>query len=206
MFTSNPVRVIAASLTFAIAASLEAQSFVIRGQVESGQAVGCYYCPSATQFVIKGSETPIRSNSISLGTFLAQDVLITATWNGSHIAPILDVTSIQVTNQTFTISGNSSMGNTVRFTASGAAGDLAVNIASLGGSFTPIGGSAALLLDPNSAVVLGIGAVGGAGTFRTDLLIPTIPSLFGMHLFGQALIVPASGLFYMTNPDVKRVQ
>jgi hypothetical protein len=198
---------LAATFAFFSTALLPAQDVVIRGQIESGQAIGCYYCPSVTQFVIKGSETPVRSSTVSLGLFLSQNVVITGTWNHSLTSPIVDVTTIQLAPQLFTISGGSSIGSTLRFTASGTPGDLAINAAALGAGFTPIGNLSVFLLAPSASVVLGLGAVDGSGTFRSNLPIPSNPALVGLHLFGQALLVPANGNpFYATEPDVKRVQ
>lgn len=203
-----PVRCgLAATVAFAATALLPAQSIEIRGQIESGQAIGCYYCPSVTQFVIKGSETPVHSSTISLGMFLSQNVVITGTWNHSLTAPIVEVATIQLAPQLFTISGGSAIGSTLRFTASGTAGDLAINAAALGAGFTPLGNSSVFLLTPSASVVLGIGAVDAGGTFRSDLPLPGNPALIGLHLFGQAVLVPANGNpFYTTEPDVKRVQ
>jgi hypothetical protein len=149
----------------------------------------------------------VRSTTISLGLFLSQNVVITGTWNHSLSNPIVDVATIQLAPQLFTIAGGSSIGSTLRFTASGTAGDLAVVAAALGAGFTPLGNTSVFLLAPSATVVLGIGALDGSGTFRSNLPLPNNPAFVGLHLFGQALIAPANGApFYTTEPDVKRVQ
>jgi hypothetical protein len=88
----------------------------------------------------------------------------------------------------------------------GANGDLAINVVALGASFVPIDGAAVFLLNPATSVVLGLGPITG-GSLQSDLPIPLSTTLVGLHLFGQGLVVPASGAaLYTTNPDVKRLQ
>lgn len=194
---------LAATFLFAGAAAAQIQ---IRGQVEAGQVSTCYYCPTVTSFVIHGSETPIRSSSIDFSALVGQTCIFTGTWGGTAALPIFDVTAAQLTSSLFSIHGNSSLGNTVRFQTSAGTGDIALNLIGLNAGAFTLTDVATFLLNPSQSAVLGMGTSTN-GTVRTDLVIPSTPALVGMHFFGQAVILPANGApFFTTEPDHKRVQ
>lgn len=198
-----------ATVTFGLCAVLPAQSNSIemRGQVEISLQGGCYYCPPISNYVIHGSETPIRSTTINLASYVGMDVKLSGTWTTSGSYPVVDVTGIQVVAPVLNISGNSRIGNTIRWIANGAPGDLAMHVLSLGASFVPLSGTTVFLLQPATMVVLGSGPIANNGSFQIDLPIPANSYLIGLHLFGQALIVPAnSTTFYFSNPETKRIQ
>lgn len=190
---------------FAFAAVAPAQ-FELRGQIEFNQAATCYYCPPITNWVIHGTETALTSSSVNFANYAGLEVVMTGSWTSSGGLPLFDVATIQTTSLSFQLSGNSSIGNTIRFEAFGANGDLAINLASLGAGATPLSSTTTLLLAPATTVVLGFDVI-SAGRVRTDFDIPSIPSLVGLHIFGQALILPASATpFFFTEPDAKRIQ
>ncbi len=198
-----------AAFLFVLGALLPAQSngVEVRGKIEISLQGGCYYCPPITQYVIHGSETPIRSATIDLGPYVGLDVLLTGTWSTTGTVAVIDVSAIQIVSPVLNIGGNSRLGNTLRWTTAGAPGDFAVQVMSLGASFVPLGGSSVLLLSPTSLFVVGTGIIDTNGSFRTDLLIPTNTGLSGLHIFGQALIAPANNApFYFSNPETKRIQ
>lgn len=196
------------SLLFAALASVAAaqNTIQIRGQVEAGQVSTCYYCPTVTNYVIHGSETPIRSSTIDFSTLLGQHVILTGTWGGTASVPVFDAVSAQVTTAQFSLNGNSSIGNTVRFIASAAVGDLVANVIAMNAGILTITPNTTLLLNVAQAAVLDAGIV-TSGQFRTDLTIPNNPALVGLHFFGQAVVMPGNGAaMYATSPDAKRVQ
>lgn len=206
MTTAHRLPTLFASLTLTVlAGSLRAQ-YELRGQVELNQVATCYYCPPVASYVVHGTETPLSSSTVTLANYADQHVLMTGAWTSIGGLAVFDVATIQPTSSSFTINGNSSIGNTIRWTASGSNGDLAINIASLDAGVTPLSATTTLLLAPGSAVILDFGPIQG-GTLRTDFAIPSVPSLVGLHMFGQALILPTNGQpFYFTEPDRKRVQ
>lgn len=178
----------------------------IRGQVEAGQVSTCYYCPTVTSFVLHGSETPISSNTVNLSALVGQHVLLSGTWGGTPALPIFQVASAQVVTSDFSINGNSSIGNTVRFITNAATGDIVANVMAMNAGVMTLTSDATLLLNVNQAAVLDAGVV-TTSQFRTDLAIPNVPSLIGMHFFGQGVVFPGGGgAFFTTEPDAKRVQ
>lgn len=202
---SLPFRsVLSAALLFT--AVLPAQTVTVRGELGDGRATGCYYCPGS-RYVIKWSETTVDSSTINLALYLNQQLMLTGTLGGTVARPSIDVTAVQVVTETFSFSGQGRIGNRFRATAKGSPGDLAVNLFALNAGFASAGGALSLLLDPAATVVLGVGAVNGNGEFQSDANIPNLPSLVGLHVFGQALIVPqASAAPFTSNPDSKVVQ
>lgn len=178
-------------------ATVSAQTVVVRGQIQSGRATGCYYCPSVP-WALKYSETPITSSSVNLNLYLGLDVEITANWNGSTSAPSLDVTAVSIVSQSFSFAGQGRLGQDFRFTVNGTPGDFAINAGSFDRSFLAFG-QLGFFLDPTVAFVLGIGAIDGGGQFRSVLSIPNDPSFVGLHVFGQGLIAPANGALYTTS-------
>ena len=206
------VRVIPALITSAIlglGSLLTAQSNAIelRGQVEISLQGGCYYCPPITRYVIHGSETPIRSNTIDLSAFVGLYVKVDGTWSMVGAQPVIDVTSVLAVAPALNIAGNARIGNTLRWSTAGAPGELAVQVLSFGASFVPVVGTAVLLLDPSSILIVGAGSIDPSGSFRTDLPIPNSTLLIGRHIFGQSLIAPGgSAPFYFSNPETKRIQ
>lgn len=202
-----PFRSVLSSILL-FAAVLPAQTVTVRGELGDGRATGCYYCPGS-RYVIKWSETQIDSTStnINLALYLNQQLMLTGTLGGTAARPSIDVTAVVVVTESFSFAGQGRIGNRFRATAKASPGDLAVNLFALNAGFASAGGALSLLLDPMATVVLGVGAVDGNGEFKSDANIPNVPSLVGLHVFGQALIVPqANGAPYTSNPDSKVVQ
>jgi hypothetical protein len=204
MSASLPIRVLSTALLFT-ACTLTAQTVVVRGEIQSGRATGCYYCPSVP-WALKYSETPITSSTVNLSQFLGVPVELTGNWNGSATAPGIDVTFARVVAQSFSFAGTGRIGGSFRFTANGTPGDLAVNTGSLDRGFVVPLGTLTFLLDPSLLFVAGIGPIDASGQFRTDVAIPNNPAFVGMHVFGQSLIVPASGPLYTTSMRADFVQ
>lgn len=202
---SKPVSIGLTLLTTALFVTPSRAQYQIRGEVEAGQVSTCYYCPTVTSYVIHGSETPITSSSVSLASYVGQHVILTGNWGTVGSLPIFDVTAVQATSSSFSINGNSSIGSTVHFTATAPSGDLVVNIISMNAGVVPLSSEATLLLNPGQLGILDAGFAAN-GQFETDLAIPSVPSLVGLHFFGQALILPASGApLFMSEPDAKRI-
>lgn len=183
---------------FALAAGLAAQVPVtLRATPTDGSAAGCYYCPGY-EHVIKLVGTQLRSTTVNLLPFHDLDVVMTGTWNGS----VVTVDSVQLVAESFSIGGSGRIGNRFDFSSVAASGSLAVNCMAFGGGFAVPVGDLALQLAPATTMVLGIGPVTG-GEFKVRLDIPDEPSLVGVRVFGQGLIVPNNGPAYTTNVDSK---
>ena len=186
-----------AFLTSAVQAQVPVQ---LRCQVTDGSAAGCYYCPGFAH-VIKFVGTPLESSTINLGLYHNQYVHIHGTWNGTRVT----VNSIQVTTDSFSLGGNGSIGNRFRLTAMGNPGELALNAVALGSGFAVPYLDLAFQLSPLSTVVQGIGPINGNGEFKTDLDIPNDPTLVGLRIFGQGVIMDGNGGLLTTNVDAKEI-
>jgi hypothetical protein len=191
--------VLFSSLLLTLAATAVAQTpIVARGRVTDGSAAGCYYCPGY-QHVFKYSGLRLESTSVALAPFMNQDVRVVGTWNGTFVT----VTSIQLAPETFGISGGGMIGGSFDLKTQGPEGDLAINLLSLGsGCVIPLA-DCGLQLNANSTVVHGFGAIIG-GEMETTLNIPMQPSLIGLRLFGQGVVL-SNGVFWSTNPDAKEI-
>lgn len=187
------------------AANVAPAQIQLRGEVEASQVATCYYCPAVTSFVLHGSETPISSSSVNLAALVGQHVLLTGAWGGTATLPIFQITSAQVVNGDFSIHGNSSAGNTVRFITAANAGDLVANVVAMNAGALTLTNEATLLVNPSQAVVLDAGMANN-GQYRSDLLIPNNPALVGVHFFGQGIVFPVAGAFFTTEPDARHVQ
>ncbi|MCB9877871.1 MAG: hypothetical protein H6835_09745 [Planctomycetes bacterium] len=172
----------------------------VRCTPTDGSAAGCYYCPGF-ETVIKWNGVQMHSSSANLVAFHDLDVVVHGTWNGT----VIEVTSIQTDFESFSISGNGHLGNRFRYNTVAAPGALAINLAALGAAFAVPFGDLALQLDPLSAVMLGGGAVDSAGEFTSDLDIPDDPSLIGLRVYGQGVVLDAAAGIYTTNLDTKVV-
>ncbi len=183
------------------ASSLVAQTPVVaRGEVTDGSAAGCYYCPGFSH-VIKFTGTQLASPTINLALYHDQMCEMVGTWNGT----VLEVSSIQVVSESFSIGGNSSIGHTVRLTTQATPGDFGINLAALGTTFAVPFLDLALMMDPASSLIMGGGPVNGNGEYKSDLDIPNDPSLVGLRFFGQAAIITSAGAMYTSNVDAKEV-
>ncbi|MCA8967256.1 MAG: hypothetical protein H6838_16675 [Planctomycetes bacterium] len=193
---------LASFVTLAAAApDLRAQVPVqLRCEVTDGSAAGCYYCPGFGH-VVKFVGTPLVSGTINLAGYHNQYVRIQGTWNGSAVT----VNSIQVTTDSFSLSGNTSIGHRLRSNSMGNPGELALNVVALGTAFSVPFLDLAFQLDPATSVVQGLGVVNGNGEFKSDLDIPNDPSLVGLRLTGQGAILDAAGSLLTTNVDSKVV-
>ncbi|MCA8976518.1 MAG: hypothetical protein KDC98_17490 [Planctomycetes bacterium] len=190
----------AAVATIAVSALPAQVPVQLRCEVTDGSAAGCYYCPGFGH-VIKFTGTPLVSSTISLGQYHNQYVHIHGTWDGTNV----NVTAIQVTTDSFALTGNGSIGNRFRLNSMGNPGELALNVVSLGNGFAVPFRDVAFQLQPTSAIVQGIGTLNGAGEFKTDLDIPNVPSLIGLRVYGQGVIMDASGGLLSTNVDSKTI-
>lgn len=190
-----------ASLSLLLAPALLAQVPVtVRCTPTDGSAAGCYYCPGY-EHVIKLAGTQLHSSVVNLLPFHDLDVVLQGTWNGS----IVEVASVQLAVESFSISGTGRIGHRFDFSTVGATGSLAVNCMAFGAGFAVPVGDLALQLNPSTTMVLGLGAIGTGGEFKTRLDIPDDVSLIGVRVFGQALVVPATGAAYTTNLDAKEI-
>ncbi len=170
------------------------------GKVENGEGV-CYYCPGF-DFVLDFTHTSLTSSTIPLAPFVGQYVTGTGHWNGSTTAPKIEVTAIQATPQSFSIGGNATIGNRIKFTTFGTPGDTAIVLVAGADSFAPVPGFGVLFLSTTPVVVLGQGTIGGQGDVEIRVDLPADPALVGLKVFGQAARVGAAG-HSLTNSDLK---
>ena len=194
---------VASSLLFALAAapSLLAQTPVtLRCELADGRQTGCYYCPGY-EFVVKFVGTQLESPNVNLNQFTNQYVLIHGTWDGTKVT----VTTAQAAVSSFSLTGNGSIGNRFRPNTQANPGDMAMNVVALGSGFTVPFLDLALLLSPATAVVQGMGPVNGNGEFKTDLDIPNDPSLVGLRIYGQGVVMTPVGLIYTTDIDAREI-
>jgi hypothetical protein len=192
---------LARSLSFALltAAAAAQVPVTVRCTPTDGSAAGCYYCPGF-EHVIKWVGTQMHSSTVNLLAYHNLDVVIQGTWNGS----VIEVTSVQLTAESFSISGNGTIGNRFDFNTTGTSGDLAINFASLGNGFAVPFDALAIQLAPATMAVLDAGAISG-GEFKTRLDIPNLPSLIGLRVYGQGVVLQQTGGIYSTNIDTKVV-
>lgn len=182
-----------------IAAPLCAQTPVtVRCTPTDGSAAGCYYCPGF-EHVIKWVGTQMHSSSINLLAYHDQDVVITGTWNGT----IIEVSSVALDTESFSISGNGTIGHRFDFNIVGQPGSLGLNFVSLGSAFFVPFGDLGVQIDPTSMFVLSGGVIGSGNEFGSRLDIPDDASLIGLRVYGQGLVVDPAGQWYMTNVDTK---
>ncbi|MCA8953379.1 MAG: hypothetical protein KDE27_27955 [Planctomycetes bacterium] len=196
-----PRTLLTALLAPAFGVALGAQVAVqLRGELTDGSASGCYYCPGFAH-VIKVSGVPLQSSTLNLAAFMDQQVYVQGTWDGSRVT----VSSISLTPESFSVSGNGSIGNRFRLISHGQPGELALNVVALGASFSVPYLDLGFQLDPLTSVVQGMGPLNGAGEFKTDLDIPNDPGFVGLRVFGQGVILDAGGNLLTTNPDAKQI-
>ncbi|MBL9076630.1 MAG: hypothetical protein JNL08_03950 [Planctomycetes bacterium] len=170
----------------------------VRCTPTDGSAAGCYYCPGF-EHVIKWVGTQMHCSTINLLTYHNQDVVITGTWNGS----VIEVTSVAPTIESFSISGNGTIGGRFDFNVVADEGSLALNFLSLDNAFFVPFGGLAVQIDPASAFVLSGGVVDSGGEYGSRLDIPDDASLIGLRVYGQGLVVDPAGQWYTTNVDTK---
>lgn len=183
-----------------LAAGLSAQAVTLRGRVTDGSAAGCYYCTGFAH-VFKYTGTRLQSSTVNLNPFMNQDITVTGTWNGTFV----DVTSAQLVPESFSISGGGLLGASFDINTNGTPGNLAINLLALGAGLVIPFSDLGLQLNPASTVVHGFGVIDSGGEYSSELLVPNLPSLIGLRIFGQGVVLPASGNFYSTNPDAKEI-
>ncbi|MBL8724325.1 MAG: hypothetical protein JNK49_09775 [Planctomycetes bacterium] len=173
----------------------------VRCTPTDGSAAGCYYCPGYEN-VIKLTGVRLHSSTVNLVQYHNLDVVLTGTWNGN----LVEVTSVQLTNETFSISGNVRIGSRADFSTVGPIGLPAANLVAFNGGFSVPIADLAFQLAPSSTVVLAVGSIGNGGEMKSRMDIPNVPSLVGLRLYGQGMVLPSSGVPYSTNVDMKQVQ
>ncbi|MCU0867164.1 MAG: hypothetical protein MUC36_25565 [Planctomycetes bacterium] len=183
-----------------LSTGLVAQTVTLRGRVTDGSAAGCYYCTGFAH-VFKYTGTRLQSSTINLNPFMNQDITVTGTWNGTYV----NVTSAQLVPESFSLSGSGTIGESFDLNTNGTPGNLAINLVAFGAGLVIPFADLGLQLNPASAVVHGYGLIDGGGEFTSELSVPNVPSLIGLRVFGQGVVLPASGTFYSTNPDAKEV-
>ena len=189
-----------ASLSLALATSLAAQAPVtVRCTPTDGSAAGCYYCPGY-EHVIKWVGTQMHSSTVNILSYHDLDVIVQGTWNGSAI----EVTSVQLTTESFSISGNGTIGHRFDFVTNGQDNDIALNLVALGNGFAVPFDGLAIQLSATSVVPLDAGVI-GSGEYKSRLDIPNVPSLIGLRVYGQGIVLPQNGPIYSTNIDTKVV-
>lgn len=190
----STVTAVLATLT---TAALAQTPVTVRCTPTDGSAAGCYYCPGF-EHVIKWVGTQMHSSTVNLLAFHDLDVVVEGTWNGS----VIEVTSVTSIAESFSISGNGTIGGRFRFDTNGPNGAFAANYAALAAGFwVPFPGVAAQL-DPVSMVLLEFGVISG-GSLKTQIDIPDVPSLIGLRLYGQGAVQLVDGTIYTTNVDTK---
>ncbi|HED65470.1 MAG TPA: hypothetical protein ENJ09_07930 [Planctomycetes bacterium] len=190
----------AAALLFA--SSLSAQTVTFQGKVENGEGA-CYYCPGF-DWVIDIADVPITSSVYNLDNFIGLYVDAVGQWNGSLQTPIIDITSMSVVPQSFSIGGGAKVGGVMKFSVWAGAGDFGFVIGSVGTGFQPLGRSKSLyLLDLSSSHVVASGVLDSTGLLKVKVPLND-PALGGLQVFGQGMVLPqGGGGFYFTNPDTK---
>ena len=195
------MRLFSAALVVAsLATAVDAQVPVtVRCTPTDGSAAGCYYCPGY-QNVIKWVGTRLQSSTINLVAYHDLDVVLQGTWNGS----LIDVTSVQIVGESFSISGNAHLGTFADYKTTGSDGDIAINFAALGTGFAVPIADVALQLDPTRMAVLDAGVISG-GQYESQLAIPNVPSLVGLRIYGQGIVLTQAMTLWSTNVDTKVV-
>ena len=193
------MRLSAVAFTFATLTAVAAAQVpvTLRCTPTDGSAAGCYYCPGY-QTVVKWTGTRLHSNSINLLQYHSLDVKVTGTWNGS----LVEVSAVELVNESFSISGNAHLGTSADYNTTGANGDIAINLAALGNSFLVPIQDVALQLNPAQMAILDAGVISG-GQYQSSLVIPNVPSLVGLRIYGQGVVLQANSAMWSTNVDTK---
>lgn len=181
-----------------LAAAVDAQVPVtVRCTPTDGSAAGCYYCPGF-QHVIKWVGTRLQSSTINLLPYHDLDVVLQGTWNGTFV----DVSSVQIVGESFSISGNAHLGTDADYSTVGTDGDIAINVAALGNAFAVPIADVALQLNPSLMAILDAGVISG-GEYQSTLAIPNVPSLVGLRIYGQGFVLTQTMSMWSTNVDTK---
>ncbi len=190
------------AVSFALLAPMAAaqQDVSFSGHVKDGKGV-CYYCPGF-DFVLDNTHTSLTSSTINLTPYVEQYVTGVGHWNGSTTAPQIDVTSIQIVVQPFSIGGNATIGHQIKFTTLGTPGDTAFILVAGNDGFANVPGYGVMFLATNSVLVLAQGTIGGTGSTEIKIDLPDDPSLVGLRVFGQAARVGPTS-HSLTNSDLK---
>ncbi len=191
-------------LPLLLASTLCAQVVQFRGKIEN-ESASCYYCPN-TGYVLACSDYRLAAGpGIAFAPFNGVHVRGTATIGGTTSNPQLNVITLEPTAETFSIGGGGELGGDFGLTAWANPGDVAFFAAALTKGLSVIPTTDVLFLNPNAYVLLGAELVDGEGEANLEVLIPNIPSLFGINVFSQALIAPTSGTPFLTNLDCKTI-
>ena len=190
---------IALSAILTITSLANAQDVTFKGKVEDVSG-------TAGQFVVDCTSVDLSSTAFNLNLFVGQQVEIQGTWNGSVANPAVVVNAIQSVPESFELGGGGKIGDVAQPTVTAAPGSLAFTFASLSTSFLPLGSAGVGFLGGNPFKT-GSGTVGGAGILELNVPIPNDPSLIGVTVYGQAIVVdPGTGAFEFTNPDCKELK
>jgi hypothetical protein len=174
-----------------------AQSVTLRGKVEDVSG-------TTGQFFLDCTDVDLSSIAFNLNLFVGQHVEIQGTWNGSVGTPAVVVEAIANVPESFEIGGGGKIGEQAHPTVTAAPGSLAFTFASVSTSFLPLGAAGTGFLGGNPFST-GSGTVGGAGVLQLNVPVPNDPSLIGVDIFGQAIVLDA-GSFSFTNPDCKELK
>jgi len=199
------IRPTLATLAFLFAATevASAQNVQFRGKVENSEAA-CYYCPGF-DFVLDYTHVRLFCPT-PLSPYMSQQVIGTGVWNGSVTAPAITVTSIQITEESFSFGGGGALGESLKFTAKGTEGQLSLIFGAFLDGFIPVPGYGVIFLDPNTFFVLGDGVIDDSGEFEIEVEIPNQANLIGLKVFGQAAMIdPVTGAGFLSNSDMKTI-
>lgn len=179
---------------------VDAQAVTLRGKVEDVQG-------TQNLFFVDCTNVSITSGAFNLNLFLNQQVELTGNWNGSFVAPAVDVTAIVQVVESFEIGGGAKIGDVSNLSVTGPAGDVAVAYISTAPGFTPLGDLGVGLIHPTQSYLMGVGVIPPFGTRQFPLPIPNDPSLVGFELHGQGVILDVgAGQALLTNPDCKEIK
>jgi hypothetical protein len=153
-------------------------------------------------FIVDCTGIHLTSSTLTLQSFVGQQTEIQGMWNGSFTDPSVEVTSIAAAFEEFEIGGSVKIGEIARLHVNGVPGNTFLIFGSLESSFFPLPTAGAVLIDPDSAEILGSGTISAAGFIELDAPIPNAPALIGLSYTGQALIRDVTNnVFMLTTND-----
>jgi hypothetical protein len=187
------MRLLLASFALALlAVDASAQQVTLRGQVEDVAGGG---------FFVDCTDTTLTSSTVDLNAFNGQQVELSGTWNGSSVAPNVDVAAIAAVAKLFEVGGGGKLGDELRLKVTSNPGDVAIMFVALDDGFLPAHKNGVLLLDFATMLHVATGTVAGDGTFEVKGTIPNDPALDGLVVHGQSFVAFTGGGAVLSNPD-----